>query len=65
VARMSENTTTTASSSPVSAKPTCGGGLLDPSVQFNVGLHVGALFIILATSTFGNAFIVYLRRQSC
>jgi hypothetical protein len=34
-------------------KPQCGGGGLDTSVEFNMGLHVGALFIILVTSAFG------------
>lgn len=49
-----DNATTTATTAPdVSTKPTCGGGGLDPDAQFNIGLHVGALFIILGTSTFG------------
>ena len=43
----------TATTMNVSAKPTCGGGGLHPDDQFNIGLHIGALFIILATSTFG------------
>jgi len=38
-----------------SAKPQCGGGGLDPSLGFNVQLHIGALFIILVTSTLGMA----------
>jgi hypothetical protein len=34
-------------------KPTCGGGGVGSEVGFNIGLHIGALFIILATSAFG------------
>ena len=35
------------------AKPACGGGGLDTSARFNMGLHLAALFVILSTSTFG------------
>jgi hypothetical protein len=34
-------------------KPTCGGGGVGSEVDFNMGLHIGALFIILTTSAFG------------
>lgn len=44
----------TATTMNVSAKPTCGGGGLHPDFQFNIGLHVIALFVILTTSTLGN-----------
>lgn len=53
VRQVLDNATTTTSGTDVSAKPTCGGGGLDPNAQFNIGLHIGALFIILTTSTFG------------
>jgi hypothetical protein len=48
-----DNGTKTTDFPDVSAKPTCGGGGLDQSAQFNIGLHIGALFIILTTSTLG------------
>ena len=35
------------------SKPACGKGGLDPNAPFSMGLHIGALFIILTTSTFG------------
>jgi hypothetical protein len=35
------------------AKPVCGGGGLDTSQEYNMGLHIGALFVILLTSTCG------------
>jgi len=44
---------TAASPTDVSAKPTCGGGGLDPTLGFDMSLHIGALFIILVTSAFG------------
>lgn len=43
----------TANNVPADAKPQCGGGGLDPSLEYNMGLHIGALFIILLTSTCG------------
>src|SRR5208282_4762045 len=52
-----DNATTTANTPSTSAKPACGGGGLDPHAQFNIGLHIGALFIILITSTFGKSMI--------
>jgi hypothetical protein len=54
------NATTTANTPSTSAKPTCGGGGLEPHAQFNMGLHIGALFIILTTSTFGKSMIMRL-----
>jgi len=37
------------------AKPLCGGGGLNSADEYNLGLHIGALFVILATSTFGTS----------
>jgi hypothetical protein len=34
-------------------KPTCGGGGVGSEIDFNMGLHIGALFIILTTSACG------------
>jgi hypothetical protein len=35
------------------AKPLCGGGGLNSGDDYNMALHIAALFIILLTSTFG------------
>lgn len=43
----------TADNAPAAEKPQCGGGGLDTSLEYNLGLHIGALFIILLTSTCG------------
>jgi len=48
-----ENATSTGTSATAFAKPTCGGGGLDPDAEFNMPLHIGALFVILLTSTTG------------
>ena len=47
------------------AKPQCGGGGLNPDVEFNMGLHVGALFIILVTSTFGKTSLFIQIQIEC
>ena len=43
----------TADAAAANSKPVCGGGALDASLEYNMGLHIGALFIILLTSTAG------------
>jgi hypothetical protein len=48
-----------------SAKPQCGGGGLSAYDPFNMGLHIGALFVILATSTFGRGPFVLDEMLTC
>lgn len=43
----------TANAAAATSKPVCGGGGLSASAEYNMGLHIGALFIILVTSTCG------------
>jgi hypothetical protein len=43
----------TANATEADAKPACGGGGLDQDATYNMGLHIGALFVILVTSTLG------------
>jgi hypothetical protein len=52
IARQAVNST----AAPADAKPQCGGGGLASDAAFNMGLHIGALFIILFTSAVGMSF---------
>lgn len=54
----------TSDTSDANAKPQCGGGNLDPNADFNMGLHIGALFIIFATSTFGISPFLFCWRMN-
>ncbi|CAG8613193.1 3280_t:CDS:2 [Ambispora leptoticha] len=51
----------TSSDNSTATTPQCGGGTISGS-DYNLGLHVGALFIILATSSFG-AFVPVIAKK--
>ena len=53
VARQVLENVTSSDAPTATSRPVCGGGGLDPNASFNLGLHIGALFIILTTSTVG------------
>ena len=55
VARQVLDNATSSDIPTATARPVCGGGELDPNAQFNIGLHIGALFIIFTTSTVGTS----------
>jgi len=53
VARQVLDNATSSDIPTATTRPVCGGGGLDPNAQFNIGLHIGALFIIFTSSTLG------------
>ena len=58
LARQISNNAT--SQMPANAKPSCGGGALDPTAEYLLDLHIVALFVILITSTLGNSLLTVL-----
>lgn len=59
VARQALDNATSTDTPTATSRPVCGGGGLDPNAQFNIGLHIGALFIIFATSTLGMTYSLF------
>jgi hypothetical protein len=53
VRQVVDNSTGSDPNAASNAKPFCGGGGLNSADEYNMGLHIAALFIILLTSTFG------------
>ncbi|KAI9151740.1 Zinc-regulated transporter [Paramyrothecium foliicola] len=47
---------------PGGPKPQCGGGNTAAGEEYNVGLHVGGLFLVLAASLFGAGFPVVAKK---